>query len=169
MNNKMLIALAILAFRGDKILNTEMNVFENFRNINLDNDKLERGIEILSRSKKYMRKDEKALITKVESMLDLVRGIKRLNNINDIKEFDESDFFRSMDIRDRRNMMIKEIIDVFPEDKKSSINKILDMKKKMYLLKELMSSGVLEQLSDINQLEEALGSEDKEKCEKNEM
>ncbi len=33
---------------------------------------------------------------------------------------DETDFFRKMDSDDKKNMMIKEIIDVFPEKEKFS-------------------------------------------------
>jgi hypothetical protein len=158
----MLIALAILALQGDKIFDSENNIFENFRITDFDDRKLEKGIEILSRSKKYMKKDEKIIINKAESMLDLIRGITKLNRINDLRDFDESDFFRSMDVKDKRNMMVKEIIDVFPEDKKNKINKILDMKNKMFLLKDLVTSGALEQLGSINDLEDALSSDDEE-------
>lgn len=139
MNNKMIIALAVLALNGDKLLDSEKDIFENFRGTELNEKGLERGIEMLMRSKKYMKPDEKVIVNKAESMLDLIRGIKKLSNINESVEIDESDFFRSMDIKDRRNMMVKEIIEVFPEDKRNSITKIMDMKKRWNCSKSLYS------------------------------
>lgn len=97
---------------------------------------LERGMEIITRTKKYMSPDEKKVLVKVESVLDLVRGIKKLSTLDNMEE-DETNFFRSMDDEDKKNMMIKEILDVFPERKKQSIDKALDMKKKIDLFAEL--------------------------------
>ncbi|HSQ88155.1 hypothetical protein [Romboutsia sp.] len=104
--------------------------------MDLSDEDLERGMEIITRTKKYMSTDEKKVLVKVESVLDLVRGIKKLSNIDDIEE-DETNFFRSMDEEDKKNMMIKEILEVFPEKRKESIEKAIDMKKKIDLFAEL--------------------------------
>ena len=111
-------------------INTGMKLMD------LSEDDLERGMEIITRTKKYMSTDERKLLVKVESVLDLVRGIKKLSSI-DIIEDDETDFFRSMDEEDKKNMMIKEILEVFPEKRKDSLNKAIDMKKKIDLFAEL--------------------------------
>ncbi|CAH2214321.1 hypothetical protein [Tepidibacter aestuarii] len=160
MNNKMIIALAVLALNGDKLLDSEKDIFENFRGTELNEKGLERGIEMLMRSKKYMKPDEKVIVNKAESMLDLIRGIKKLSNINESVEIDESDFFRSMDIKDRRNMMVKEIIEVFPEDKRNSITKIMDMKKKMELFKELIQSEAMGDMKNMNFLQNLISSDE---------
>ena len=105
--------------------------------LELSDDDLDRGLEIITRTKKYMDRDEKKVLIKIESILDLVRGIKKLNNVDLVADEDESDFFRSMDEEDKKNMMIKEIIEVFPENKKESVEKAIDMKKKIELFAEL--------------------------------
>lgn len=104
--------------------------------MDLSDEDLERGMEIIARTKKYMSRDEKKLLVKVESLLDLVRGIKKLSSI-DLMEEDETNFFRSMDEEDKKNMMIKEILEVFPEKRRDSIDKAIDMKKKIDLFAEL--------------------------------
>ncbi|MGL4911345.1 MAG: hypothetical protein ACRC3Y_02825 [Romboutsia sp.] len=104
--------------------------------MDLSDEDLERGMEIITRTKKYMTKDEKKLLVKVESLLDLVKGIKKLSSIDELEE-EESNFFRSMDDEDKKNMMIKEILEVFPEKRKESIEKAIDMKKKIDLFAEL--------------------------------
>lgn len=104
--------------------------------MDLSEDDLERGMEIITRTKKYMSTDERKILVKVESVLDLVRGIKKLSSI-DIMQEDETDFFRSMDEEDKKNMMIKEILEVFPEKRKDSLDKAIDMKKKIDLFAEL--------------------------------
>ena len=104
--------------------------------MDLSEDDLERGMEIITRTKKYMSTDERKILVKVESVLDLVRGIKKLSSIDIIQE-DETDFFRSMDEEDKKNMMIKEILEVFPEKRKDSLNKAIDIKKKIDLFAEL--------------------------------
>lgn len=139
MDNKILLALGVLLLQDKANINLkDKNFLGALRKINLGDDSMERGIEILSRSKKYMKKDEKLLLSKVETILDLTRGIKKLNKIGEIHEIEESDFFRSMDGKDKRNMMIKEIIEVFPDDKKTTINRAIDMKSKFSLLTELL-------------------------------
>ncbi|WP_099191489.1 hypothetical protein [Tepidibacter mesophilus] len=160
MNNKMIIAMAVLALNGDKLLNSEKDIFESFRGGELNEKGLERGIEMLMRSKKYMKSDEKLIINKAESMLDLIRGIKKLSSVNEARGIEEPDFFRSMDNKDRRNMMIKEIIEVFPENKKESITKIMDMKKKMELLKDLMQSEALGDMKNMNFLQNLISSDE---------
>ncbi len=160
MNNKMIIAMAVLALNGDKLLNSEKDILGNFRMEELNEKGLERGIEMLMRSKKYMKSDEKLVINKAESMLDLIRGIKKLSAVNEPREMDDSDFFRSMDSKDRRNMMIKEIIEVFPENKKEGITKIMDMKKKIELLKELMQSEAMGDMKNMNFLQNLISSDE---------
>ncbi len=41
-----------------------------------------------------MSKDERKILIKIESVLDLVRGIKKLNNIDMVDIEDETDFFQ---------------------------------------------------------------------------
>ena len=119
-------------------LNFDMSdVNKGIKLLELSDEDLDRGMEIIARTKKYMNKDERNILIKLESVLDLVKGIKKLNDINILSEQDESDFFRSMDEEDKKNMMIKEILEVFPEKKKQSVEKALDMKKKIDLLAEL--------------------------------
>ncbi len=77
------------------------------------------------------------MLIKMESVLDLVKGIKKLNDVDILVKEDESDFFRSMDEEDKKNMMIKEILEVFPEKKKQSVEKALEMKKMIDLFAEL--------------------------------
>ena len=89
--------------------------------MDLSEEDLDRGMEIITRTKKYMNKEERNILIKLESVLDLVKGIKKLNDINVLSEEDESEFFRSMDEEDKKNMMIKEILEVFPEKKKQSV------------------------------------------------
>lgn len=105
--------------------------------MDLSEEDLEMGMEIITRTKKYMSKDERKILIKIESVLDLVRGIKKLNNIDMVDIEDETDFFRKMDSDDKKNMMIKEIIDVFPEKRKNSVEKAIGMKKKIDLFAEL--------------------------------
>lgn len=105
--------------------------------LELSDDDLDRGLEIITRTKKYMDKDEKKVLVKIESVLDLVKGIKKLSSVDLIDDDDESDFFRSMEEDDKKNMMIKEILEVFPERKRESVEKAMDMKKKIELFAEL--------------------------------
>ena len=121
----------------------------------LSEDDLDRGMEIITRTKKYMNKEERNILIKLESVLDLVKGIKKLNDINILSEEDESDFFRSMDEEDKKNMMIKEILEVFPEKKKQSVEKALEMKKMIELFLPDGEEGggfSLSSLADINNL-----------------
>lgn len=113
------------------------DINKGIRLLDLSEEDLDRGLEVISRSKKYVTPDEQVFLIKVESMLDLVRGIKRLNGVDFSNDINESDFFRSMDEEDKKNMMIKEIIEVFPENKKESIEKAMDMKNKIELFAEL--------------------------------
>ncbi len=120
------------------ILNFDMNdVNKGIKLLDLSEDDLDRGMEIITRTKKYMNKEERNVLIKLESVLDLVKGIKKLNDINILSEEDESEFFRSMDDEDKKNMMIKEILEVFPEKKKQSVEKALEMKKMIDLFAEL--------------------------------
>lgn len=104
--------------------------------MDLSDDDLERGMEIITRTKKYMSPDERKILIKIESLLDLVKGIKRLSSI-EFDDYEETNFFRSMDEEDKKNMMIKEILEVFPEKRKESLDKAIDMKKKIDLFAEL--------------------------------
>ena len=120
------------------ILNFDMtDVNKGIKLLDLSEDDLDRGMEIITRTKKYMNKEERNVLIKLESVLDLVKGIKKLNDINILSEEDESEFFRSMDDEDKKNMMIKEILEVFPEKKKQSVEKALEMKKMIDLFAEL--------------------------------
>ena len=141
MDTKILLAIGALFLMDKGSLNLnrgDENILDKLRNINLDEDGMERGIEILNRSKKYMKKDEKVVISRIESILDLTRGIKKFNKVNDVREVEDSDFFRSMGEKDKRNMMLKEIIEIFPENKKSAINQAIDMKNKFNIITEIM-------------------------------
>ena len=123
--------------KSDNTFGFNMNdINTGMKLMDLSEDDLERGMEIITRTKKYMSTDERKILVKVESVLDLVRGIKKLSSI-DIMQEDETDFFRSMDEEDKKNMMIKEILDIFPEKRKDSLNKAIDIKKKIDLFAEL--------------------------------
>lgn len=123
--------------RSDNMLGFNMNdINKGMKLMELSDEDLERGMEIITRTKKYMSRDEKKILVKVESLLDLVRGIKKLSSIDDVEE-EETNFFRSMEEEDKKNMMIKEILEVFPEKRKESIEKAIDMKKKIDLFAEL--------------------------------
>lgn len=118
--------------------NFNINDFnKGIKMLELSDDDLDRGLEIITRTKKYMDKDERKFLIKIESILDLVKGIKKLSSVDLVDDEDESDFFRSMEEEDKKNMMIKEIIDVFPESKKESVEKAIDIKKKIELFAEL--------------------------------
>ena len=104
--------------------------------MDLSDEDLERGMEIITRTKKYMSSEERKLLIKIESLLDLVKGIKKLNWI-EFDDYEETNFFRSMDDEDKKNMMIREILEVFPEKRKDSLDKAMDMKKKIDLFSEL--------------------------------
>ena len=105
--------------------------------MDLSEEDLDRGMEIITRTKKYMSSEERKMLIKMESILDLVKGIKKLNDVDILEIEDESEFFRNMDEEDKKNMMIKEILEVFPEKRKESVEKAIDMKKKIDLFAEL--------------------------------
>ena len=105
--------------------------------MDLNEEDLDRGMEIITRTKKYMSSEERKILIKMESILDLVKGIKKLNDVDILEIEDESEFFRNMDEEDKKNMMIKEILEVFPEKRKESVEKAIDMKKKIDLFAEL--------------------------------
>ena len=105
--------------------------------MDLSEEDLDRGMEIITRTKKYMSSEERKILIKMESILDLVKGIKKLNDVDILEKEDESEFFRNMDEEDKKNMMIKEILEVFPEKRKESVEKAIDMKKKIDLFAEL--------------------------------
>ena len=107
------------------------------RLMDLNEEDLDRGMEIITRTKKYMSSEERKILIKMESILDLVKGIKKLNDVDILEKEDESEFFRNMDEEDKKNMMIKEILEVFPEKRKESVEKAIDMKKKIDLFAEL--------------------------------
>ena len=105
--------------------------------MDLSEEDLDRGMNIITRTKKYMSSEERKMLIKMESILDLVKGIKKLNDVDILEKEDESEFFRNMDEEDKKNMMIKEILEVFPEKRKESVEKAIDMKKKIDLFAEL--------------------------------
>ncbi len=140
-----------------KLDNIDINKGINL--MDLSEEDLDRGVEIITRVKKYMDKDERNILIKLESVLDLVKGIKKLNNISILSKEDESIFFRSMDEEDKKNMMIREILEVFPENKKQSVEKAIEIKKIIDLFAELflpdMKNGEgfsLSSFADINNL-----------------
>lgn len=123
---------------NDDIFKFNMNdINKGLKLMELSDEDIDRGMEIITRTKKYMSKDEKKVLIKIESVLDLVKGIKKLGTIDLSDDLEESNFFRSMDEEDKKNMMIKEIIDVFPEKRKESVEKAIDIKKKIDLFAEL--------------------------------
>ena len=105
--------------------------------MDLNEEDLDRGMEIITRTKKYMSSEERKILIKMESILDLVKGIKKLNDVDILEKEDESEFFRNMDEEDKKNMMIKEILEVFPEKRRDSLDKAIDLKKKIDLFAEL--------------------------------
>lgn len=112
------------------------DVNRGMKMMDLSDEDLERGMEIITRTKKYMSSEERKILIKIESLLDLVKGIKKLNGI-EFDDYEETNFFRSMDDEDKKNMMIREILEVFPEKRKDSLDKAMDMKKKIDLFSEL--------------------------------
>lgn len=123
---------------NDDIFKFNMNdISKGMKLMDLSDEDLERGMEIITRTKKYMSRDERKVLIQVESLLDLVRGIKKLTSLDLLDDEGETTFFRSMDEEDKKNMMIKEILEVFPEKRKESIEKAIDMKKKIDLFAEL--------------------------------
>lgn len=125
------------------------DISKGLKMLELSDDDLDRGMEIITRTKKYMSRDEKKVLIKLESILDLVRGIKKLSSVDQIEEIDESDFFRTMEEDDKKNMMIKEILEVFPDSKRDSIEKAIDMKKKIELFAELFLPDDIGELGEI--------------------
>ena len=105
--------------------------------MDLSEEDLDRGMEIITRTKKYMSSEERKMLIKMESILDLVKGIKKLNDVDILEKEDESEFFRNMDEEEKKNMIIKEKPEVFPEKRKESVEKAIDMKKKIDLFAEL--------------------------------
>lgn len=146
--------------KKEDIFNFNMNdISKGLKLMELSDEDLDRGMEIITRAKKYMSRDEKKILIKIESLLDLVKGIKKLSAIDILDDLEESNFFRSMDEEDKKNMMIKEIIDVFPEKRKESVEKAIDIKKKIDLFAELFlpddfgeGGFSLSSLADINNL-----------------
>lgn len=68
------------------------DIKRGLRLMDLSEEDLEMGMEIITRTKKYMSRDERKILIKIESVLDLVRGIKKLNNIDMVDTEDETDF-----------------------------------------------------------------------------
>ena len=117
---------------GSDLFKFNMNdINRGMKMMDLSDEDLERGMEIITRTKK-----ERKILIKVESLLDLVKGIKKLSSI-DFDDYEETNFFRSMDEEDKKNMMIKEILEVFPEKRRESLDKAIDLKKKIDLFAEL--------------------------------
>ena len=122
---------------GSDLFKFNMNdINRGMKMMDLSDEDLERGMEIITRTKKYMSPDERKILIKIESLLDLVKGIKKLSSI-DFDDYEETNFFRSMDEEDKKNMMIKEILEVFPEKRRDSLDKAIDLKKKIDLFAEL--------------------------------
>ena len=122
---------------GSDLFKFNMNdINRGMKMMDLSDEDLERGMEIITRTKKYMSPEERKILIKVESLLDLVKGIKKLSSI-DFDDYEETNFFRSMDEEDKKNMMIKEILEVFPEKRRDYLDKAIDLKKKIDLFAEL--------------------------------
>ena len=122
---------------GSDLFKFNMNdIKRGMKMMDLSDEDLERGMEIITRTKKYMSPEERKILIKVESLLDLVKGIKKLSSI-DFDDYEETNFFRSMDEEDKKNMMIKEILEVFPEKRRESLDKAIDLMKKIDLFAEL--------------------------------
>ena len=122
---------------GSDLFKFNMNdINRGMKMMDLSDEDLERGMEIITRTKKYMSPEERKILIKIESLLDLVKGIKKLSSI-DFDDYEETNFFRSMDEEDKKNMMIKEILEVFPEKRRDSLDKAIDLKKKIDLFAEL--------------------------------
>ncbi|OPJ56512.1 hypothetical protein [Alkalithermobacter paradoxus] len=140
-NKALLIGLSILLLKDGNIKDiVKDNKFRGL--IDLDDESMERSIELLSRSKKYVNKEERILLSRAENALELVHKIRKLNNVEEIDEgVDKLEFFRSMDKKDKRDMMIKEMIDILPEGSKRNISKALDIRSKISLLKSLVDLG----------------------------
>ncbi|MBU5307588.1 hypothetical protein KQI18_07295 [Clostridioides mangenotii] len=113
------------------------DISKGLKLMELSDEDLDMGMELITRTKKYMSREERKILIQIESILDLVSGIKKLNSIETIDMDTETDFFRNMDDEDKKNMMIKEILEVFPQKKKGSVKKALDMKKKIDVFAEL--------------------------------
>ena len=145
---------------NNDIFKFNMNdISKGLKLMELSDEDLDRGMEIITRTKKYMSRDEKKVLIKIESLLDLVKGIKKLSAIDISDDLEESNFFRTMDEEDKKNMMIREIIEVFPEKRKESVEKAIDIKKKIDLFAELFlpddfgeGGFSLSSLADINNL-----------------
>ena len=159
---------------GSDLFKFNMNdINRGMKMMDLSDEDLERGMEIITRTKKYMSPEERKILIKVESLLDLVKGIKKLSSI-DFDDYEETNFFSTMDEVDKKNskgenienkrsrerktrdnirkkvkkkisnnngsdlnMMIKEILEVFPEKRRESLDKAIDLKKKIDLFAEL--------------------------------
>ena len=108
----------------NKTLNFDMSdVNKGIKLLDLSEEDLDRGMEIITRTKKYMNKEERNILIKLESVLDLVKGIKKLNDINILSEQEESDFFRSMDEEDKKNMPNPEDEEQFLDNFNEMFNK----------------------------------------------
>ena len=138
---------------GSDLFKFNMNdINRGMKMMDLSDEDLERGMEIITRTKKYMSPEERKILIKVESLLDLVKGIKKLSSI-DFDDYEETNFFRSMDEEDKKNMMIKEILEVFPEKRRESLDKAIDLKKKIDLPDDFGDGGFsLSSLVNINNL-----------------
>ena len=77
------------------------DVNRGMKMMDLSDEDLERGMEIITRTKKYMSSEERKILIKIESLLDLVKGIKKLNGI-EFDDYEETNFFRSMDDEDKK-------------------------------------------------------------------
>ena len=63
---------------GSDLFKFNMNdINRGMKMMDLSDEDLERGMEIITRTKKYMSPEERKILIKVESLLDLVKGIKK--------------------------------------------------------------------------------------------
>ena len=102
--------------------------------MDLNEEDLDRGMEIITRTKKYMSSEERKILIKMESILDLVKGIKKLNDVDILEKEDEKivdkqyyyededlKFIINLDVRKEKlnETEIKEVVSEFDRMNKS--------------------------------------------------
>ena len=153
---------------GSDLFKFNMNdINRGMKMMDLSDEDLERGMEIITRTKKYMSPEERKILIKVESLLDLVKGIKKLSSI-DFDDYEETNFFRSMDEEDKKNMMIKEILEVFPEKRRELFAELFlpdDFGDGGFSLSSLVNINNLGSMNNLKLLGSLLRTDDDKKYE----
>jgi hypothetical protein len=115
--------------------NKTLERLENFLTEDLETCK-----EVISRCKKYVSYEDLKTLTQLECILNIAENIKMIYDIsNDELDFDFN-VYRETSDDEKKNMMIKDILEIFPEQKQKSIQKAVDMKKKIDLFIEMFSA-----------------------------